>query len=377
MKHVSIWVIVIALFAGGQVAQAGQKEPQSVLDTPEGHYKEGMRRLDEGDLQAAITEFQRVVRLDENFAGAYLGFAMVRARQEKYKEALRDIKTARRKNNKWADTYIMEGRILVQQAKKNWLKDALKAFEKARKLDERDDRIDFYIGEAYWAAEAYPEAEKAYSNTIELKGDLQALALRRLSQVQMVHKAAPGTEVGIRIAKMDPVTRADLCALLIEEMKVEDLVEKLGKKTYDTGFTSPDASDQSMVHEIPIDIQKHWGISWIKRILKLNLPSLNVDSGGLFKPDDALSRKDLAVVIQGLLVLISGNENLRTQFIGKDSRFPDVRSDVYYFNAASLVVERGLMQVGKLEGTFQPETAVSGAEAVLAIQDLRQALVKR
>ena len=96
----------------------------------------------------------------------------------------------------------------------------------------------------------------------------------------------------------------------------------------------------------------------------------------MFHPDSTVTRKELAVVIQDLLVLISGNEDLRTQFVGMESRFPDVRSDIYYFNAASLAVERGLMQVGKLEGTFQPDHPVSGAESVLAIQDLRNALVK-
>ena len=42
-------------------------------------------------------------------------------------------------------------------------------------------------------------------------------------------------------SQMDPATRADLCALLIDEMKVEELVEKHVDKTYDTGFRPPGA----------------------------------------------------------------------------------------------------------------------------------------
>lgn len=379
MRNVSSWAIILVLVVSGhcQLAVAGQKEPESVLDTAEGHYKEGMRRLEEGDLPAAIVEFQRTVRLDDDFAGAYLGFAMVRAKQGKYEDALRDIKTARRKDSKWVDVYITEGRILVDRGKKNWLKDALKAFDRARKLNDRDNRIPFYEGEAYREAAKYQEAENAYTEAINLKGDLQDLATRRLSQVQMARKAAPGTEVGIRIAKMDPVTRGDLCALLIEEMNVEDLMKKLGPKSYEQGFTSPGASDKATSTNGPKDIQKHWATSWIKRVLALNLTAFQSSPDGLFRPNASVSRKDLAQVLQDLLVLISGKEGLRTQFIGTESRFPDVRSDVYYFNAANLAVERGLMQVGKIEGTFRPDDAVSGAEAVLAIKDLKGSLVTR
>ena len=81
--------------------------------------------------------------------------------------------------------------------------------------------------------------------------------------------------------------------------------------------------------------------------------------------------------MEGLLVLATRDEGLRTQFIGSESRFPDVRPDVYYFNAASLAVERGLMPVGKLEGTFRPDAEVSGAEAILAIKDLRSSMMTR
>ena len=60
-----------------------------------------------------------------------------------------------------------------------------------------------------------------------------------------------------------------------------------------------------------------------------------------------------------------------------ESRFPDVRDDVYYYNAAALVVDRGLMQADGLAGEFRPGEEVSGADAVLGIKRLQSGLPVR
>ena len=112
-------------------------------------------------------------------------------------------------------------------------------------------------------------------------------------------------------------------------------------------------------------------------MLKLRIAGLEPYAEGLFKPDDTVTRKELARVLQGLLVLINKDEGLKTKYVGGESRFPDVRPDVYYYNAASLVLDRGLMDVDKLSGAFRPDEPVSGAEAVLAIKDLQGALVTK
>ena len=233
------------------------------------------------------------------------------------------------------------------------------------------------LAEACRKAGQYQEAENAYSRAIELKGPMQTRAARALSEVQMTRRAAPGTQVGIRVAEVGSLTRADLCALLIDELKVEELVEKQRKKTYDTGFQPPGDQTQDGSTSCPGDIEGHWAKAWIEQTLALDLPGLGLRSDGLFGPDDAVKRKDLAQVLQGLLVLITKDGSLVTKYVGSESRFPDVRSDVYYYNAAALAVGRGLMRVDALEGTFGPERTVSGAEALLAIKDLKEALMTR
>ena len=368
-----------------------KRDAESVLDTPEAHYNQGMKKMLEGDLDAALAEFQQTLKLNPKHPGAYLGFALIRGQQgvtqreasnidkakSWFRDALRYVDNAKRYNKKSIEVYITKGRVLAMRQKGNWLKDALKAYKDARKIDDRDDRVPFHEGEAYWMAGEYQEAENAYGRAVDLKGPTQDRAATRFAQVQMVRKAAPGTEVGIRIARMDPATRADLCALLVDELKVETLVDKLAKKEYDTSFKAPGETVAPGQTQGPIDIEGHWARSWVERVLALKVPGLEAYPDGSFKPNDPVTRKDLARVLQGLLVLITKDQGLSTRFVGTQSRFPDVRADVYYYNAVALAVERGLMQVGKLEGTFRPDATVSGAEAVLAIKDLKDALMTR
>lgn len=373
------WIGLLAL-AGHTVwpvaveAQLTRREAASVLDTPDAHYQQGMKYLQAGDLKAALREFQEALRLDPNNPGTYLGFALLRTQEGDFDDARRYVREARRKDRKLPDVYLVEGRIRVQEGKKNWQRDAMKAYQEARKMNPQDDRAFFYEGEAYRKAGEYASAEAAYSRAIDMKGPTRELATRRLSQVQMAQKAAPGTAVGMRVMNMDPATRGDLCALLVEELKVEELVSKMGPKTYDTGFTPSGATAEADAG-MPEDISGHWAKSWIARVLALELPGLQARADGRFSPDVPVTRKELAGVIQDVLTMITRDAGLRTRYVGSESRFPDVRPDVYYYNAAVLAVDRGLMSASKIDGTFRPDEEVSGSEAVLAIKDLRSALV--
>ena len=299
--------------------------------------------------------FQRAQKLDPEYAGTYVGFALIEATAGKFQEALRYLETARKKDKRGIDVYLAQGRIQVMQAKQDWLKHALEIYAEARKLGNRDDRVAFYEGDAYRKAGQYQDAENAYSRAIDLEGPMQARSARALSEVQMTRRAAPGTQVGLRVAELDPLTRANLCALLIDELKVDELVEKQREKTYDTGFQSPGDQTQDEAGKGPGDIEGHWAKAWVEQTLGLDLPGLGLRSDGLFVPDDAVKRKDLAQVLQGLLVLITKDESLVTKYVGSESRFPDVRSDIYDYNAAALAVDRGLMRVDTREGTFRPE----------------------
>jgi tetratricopeptide (TPR) repeat protein len=371
-------ILLLCCFAPICVIDVGaQEKADSVLNTAESHYEQGMKLFERGDLDDALKEFHQTVKLDADYPGGYIGLAYIHTTRGEFDSAKRYLKVARKKDKKGGEVYLAEGRILVKKQGKNWLKDALKAFKNARKRHERDDRIPYYEGEAYRLAGQYQEAENAFSKAIDLKGSMTDRAVRALETVQMTRRAAPGTDVGIKIARLDPLTRADLAALLIDEMKLEELVKKKTEQKYNVVFRTPDESASEMTTGEASDIKGHWAKAWIEQTLPLKVPGLGVYPDGTFKPYAAVARKDFALVIQGLLVLITGDASLTTAYLGAESSFQDVRPDVFYFNATTLAVNRGLMQIDKLKGTFRPNDPVSGAEALLTIKDLKSALVTR
>ena len=62
-------------------------KPESDVDTPEYHYKAGMRAIENSDYQQAIKSFQRSVDLDSKFALGYGGLGLANARLNNNKEA--------------------------------------------------------------------------------------------------------------------------------------------------------------------------------------------------------------------------------------------------------------------------------------------------
>jgi hypothetical protein len=74
-------------------------------------------------------------------------------------------------------------------------------------------------------------------------------------------------------------------------------------------------------------------------------------------------------------VRVTGEQKLKTRFIGQNSPFPDVRSDAFFFNAVQTVVSRNLMEPkNKIQGIFGPQDPVSGAEALLVLRLLKDEL---
>ena len=65
VKSVVPVLIPLLLFVIGCAPKAVS---QSDLDTPEYHYRLGLRSLDSGDYQTALTAFQRSVDLDKKYA---------------------------------------------------------------------------------------------------------------------------------------------------------------------------------------------------------------------------------------------------------------------------------------------------------------------
>jgi len=89
------------------------------------------------------------------------------------------------------------------------------------------------------------------------------------------------------------------------------------------------------------------------------------------------NRAEFAMMIEDILIKITGVEELATRFIGSVSPFPDLRNDLPYFNAVMLCTTRGIMAAKDLKsGEFDAMGNVSGAEALLSLRVLKTQLQK-
>ncbi len=379
-RNVLLLLILTSVIAGLILSGCGPKpiKEQSVLDTPENHYSQGLRALDRGQLDRAAEEFNRATALNPNYPGGYVGLGLVLSEKGDFENALKSVEKGLDKDNKYVDGYIAKGRILVKRRKgDDWLKDALKEYEKALKIQPGSEAALYYTGMAYKEAYDFRNAETAFSQVVEQKGDYAKAANTEWELVQKIIRAAPGTKIGAKIALIPEIDRADLAVLFIEELKLNELMAQKQKKTYDTGFHAPDdptamQTTQKTQMEAATDIQNHWAKNWIEDIIKLGV--MDVFPDHTFRPDDKITRSNYAMFLQNILVTVTGDDALATKYIGTPSRFPDVNATHYAYNAICLCVDRGIMKANTMDGAFGMSQPVSGADALLIIRELQNNL---
>jgi hypothetical protein len=210
--------------------------------------------------------------------------------------------------------------------------------------------------------------------------DFVAEADAEWAVIQKIQRAAPGTEIGKKIALIDKIDRADVAALFDQEMNLEKLFTKRGVKTYDTSFKAPTESSTKMETETSTkiaaatDIADNWLMPSIETVLKLQIRGLEAGPNHKFEPDKLITKAEFAVMLEDILIKVSGDEKLATQFIGSPPLLKDVRPDQYFFNAAMVATTRGYLVADKATGEFRPGEPVSGADALLAIREFKNQL---
>lgn len=352
-------------------------KPKSVLDTPDNHFNQGMRELDRGNLDLAVQEFERAKSLDPKYAEAYAGLALVHATKQDFQKAMELVDQALAKNKNSLEARIIKGRIITMRRKgDDWMEEAVKEFKKAAEQYPSSDKPLYFMGITYKEGYDFGQAAAAFAKVIEMKGNYAAAADKEWALVQKIQRAAPGTKVGAKIALITEISRADLAVLLMEELKLMELLEKKRAKTYDTGFRPPEdvtkmAQPEAKLPDVT-DIDGHWAKNWIKDIVAAQ--GMDVFPDHTFRPDEKITRANYAKIMQDIMILATGDQRLATKFIGEASPFPDVNPSHWAFNSIMLMVSRGIMAADKMTGEFRLNDHMSGADALLAIRDFQNAM---
>ena len=372
--------LIPTIVLGLLIAGCGPKpiKEESLLDTPDNHYNQGMRELNAGALDNATAEFNRATALNPDYAGGYVGLGLVLAKNGSFDKALESVNKGLSKDEQFTDGYITKGRIMTMQKKgDDWLKDAIKQFDKVLKTSPNSENALFFKGEAFKEAYQFADAATMYSQVISLKGDLSKNANAEWELIQKIQRAAPGTRIGAKIALIPEIDRADLAVLFVEELKLLEVLEKKQPKVYDTKFrppADPTAMEAAKAAALPeaADLESHWAKNWITSVIKAG--AMDVFPDRTFHPDDKITRSNYANFIQNVLLVVTGDNTLATKYIGSPSRFPDVNPSNWAYNAICLCVDRGIMKANTIDGSFGPGKTVSGADALLIIRDFQNAL---
>ncbi len=372
MKRKHIGLLLLALPLALYLNGCSQK-PKSAVDTPEYHYRAGMRAFDDGNYDQALKSFQRSVDLSKKFALGYAGLGLTYAAQKNEKDARINIGIAEQKANGDPDAYALAGRgwVEMRDMEARWFNYAEHDCNRALKKDPKNESALYYLGLANLYNYNFAEAENNFRKVVDMKGDFSGKADDKWKMSQKIVRAMPGTDVGKKVALQDKITRADLAVLFMEELKVAEIFDK--KAAANPGFMTPaqmKAMNQSFT---PVDVAGHWAEVWIDDAVKYGV--MDVYPDGLFHPNETVTRAGYAMAVQRMLVAATGDNSLETRYVGETpSRFSDVSSTVPAYNAMALCAERGIMQADVITGRFNPTGVVSGADALLIIRTLQNAL---
>jgi Tfp pilus assembly protein PilF len=378
MKRLAVLMFVIAALV---VMGCGPKAAPStsVLDTPEYHYNQGLKFLDKNQMDDAMKEFQRAVDLDPKSPLGYIGKGLALGKKGEFKPAFENMEKAKDLETKGIEARIGMIRLHSLQRGKNFVKECESEFKAANEKEPNSARLHYFMGMAYKSALDFDKAAGMFRTVLDLNSDLRR-GKRRWLVIQKIQRAAPGTEIGKKIALIDKIDRADVCALFDQEMNLEKLFTKRGVKSYDTSFKAPTESSTQFSPETTVkmdaatDIKDHWLRPSIETILKLQVRGLEAGPNHKFDPDKDITKGEFAVMLEDILIKVSGDEKLATKFLGATSPFPDIRNDQYFFSAAMTATTRNFLEADKATGEFKPGDSVSGADALLSIREFKNQL---
>jgi tetratricopeptide (TPR) repeat protein len=379
-----VLTVFCILFAFGVMITSCAKpprKPEAALDTPEHHVFSGNKLLEKGDYAGAQREFVLAMQLDKKYSPAYVGLGLAFGYQNAFETAYENMKKAKslaEKPDEKVTAHVGMIRLYSMERKEKWLDKAEDEFKDAIKLNPKSSAAYFYMGKAYKFAFNFDKAGEMFKKVLDINDKYLVEADNEWKVVQKIQRAAPGSLIGKKIALIEEITRGDVAALFVQELLLEKLYEKRTPKRFDTSFQAPEKkfeADRIVKAEPATDIQAHVLRTDIETIIRMGVRGLEPSPDHKFFPNEKITRAAYALMIEDILIKVSGDEKLATKFIGSKSPFPDLRNDLPYFNAVMVMTSRGVMEAKDLStGEFAPMGTVSGADSLLIIRKLKDEL---
>ena len=300
---------------------------------------------------ASLTDVRRRVEVLK-FRGVERDLATARdlARSGKFDEAARAYAGAIANSPDSAFLYRELGAVQRQAGEGI---EALTSFRKAVALDPGDASSFAQIGELLEAAGDLNGALTAYGQSVAIEPSA-AIETRRAALLAS-DALARQPEAYRAIATAAQVIRADLAALIGVRLGAE--LQTMRPR--DPGVVT--------------DVRNNWAELWIMAVTRAGV--MEAFANHTFQPRTVVRRTDLAQAVSRLLDVVAPAAQLAAWQSARP-KFPDLVNSHLAYPAASEAVASGVMTAAA-DGSFQPARAVTGAEAIQAIDRLQQMAKKR
>ncbi|MBI4516105.1 MAG: S-layer homology domain-containing protein [Deltaproteobacteria bacterium] len=361
-------------------------------------YLDAMDSLERSELDAVERSLDRLLHCQPDFHAAVSARALalaLRARaagdpsqRAAYQQRARAELAAGEARVRNATERFLHGvtaiRTLTVLQDSQWLASASEAYEATRALSPEEpsllyyrerEALPYFMAEALAAAGEYEKARALYAEVFarhgvgRWNGQAEA-AWRRTDKIVRATGGITPHGLGRKIAAQPSLSRAQLAAVLVEELELGKILDERVGTARGTRRAAP-----ADVREHPYRDQIVTVLGWEVRGIELVYDA--AAQAYLFQPEAAVRRKELAIVLEDLLIRITGDQSIARAFVGQEQPlFSDVQPTAAWYNACATAVSRGLLE-GDLRGAFRPDDEVEGADALLALRALGQKITRK
>lgn len=384
LKYALHLALILAMaFSFTQCSKA--RKAGGEMDTPEAHYKQGMKYFNDKQVDRAEEEFNLALSLDKKFARAHAGLCLTTATKAR-KQQDKSLRTQAEKHmaraldldNDDAAIWIAYGRMITiikagSRKDPKWYKDAAGKFSKAIKIDPQSGEAYFRRAMAYRKGYQFSEAKDDFGKVLDLKNGYVAEADAQWKIMQDIERAAR-SENGKKIALVEEIARADICVLFIDELNLTKYIQKRKPAEVDLAFKAPTVDTKMETETVTkmaaaTDIETHWAKNFMKDVMDLGLRGLDPGPNHRFYPDSLINRGEFCLMLEDIVIAMT-KEDIKTKHIGGPDRFRDIPPHHPYYNAVCNAVDRGYVKAD-VNGFIKPQGTISGAEALLIMRELR------
>lgn len=253
------------------------------------------------------------------------------------------------------DSPFLHRELAIVEQRAGQLPAALEHIQRAIELDANDPRNFVVQADVLEAMGEWDKAATALTSAAALEPS-DVITQRIDALREKIAFAAMPPEFR-EIERAETVTRAQLAALI--GMRLDALVKRAPRRST----------------AVITDTRGHWAAQWIIPVARAGF--MEVYANHTFQPGAIVRRGDLAAAARTVLLAIAAeNPRLGSSWRNARHRFPDLPPGHLSYPAASIAVEAGVMKTGE-GGAFQLTRAVTGAEALAAIDRLAELAGRR